>query len=129
MAERLIGATIAVIQRIRKIFAIFEPNTFPIAISVFPEIDASKETISSGILVPIATIVSPITASEIFHFFAREIEPSTRRFPPTVRRISQASRKKMERSIEERKKFFDYSENTCFQNLDFETYVNFIRIR
>lgn len=79
----------AVIPRIRKTFAIFEPSTFPIAISVLPEIAAKSETMSSGMLVPIETIVSHIIASEIPHFFASETDPSTRRFPPTVRSMSQ----------------------------------------
>jgi hypothetical protein len=69
----------------RNILAILEPRTFPIAISVLPEIAARSDTISSGILVPIATIVSQIIASDIHHFLATDTAPSTRRLPPTVR--------------------------------------------
>lgn len=105
--ESVIGATIAVTQRMRNILAIFEPSTFPIAISVSPEMAAKSDTISSGILVPIATIVRPIIASEILHFFARAIDPSTRRLPPTVRRTSQAMIAKSERSIG-KNDFLDY---------------------
>jgi len=83
--ESTTGAIITVIQRMRNIFAIFEPRTFPIAISVFHEIAARSETISSGMLVPTATIVRPIIASESHHFFASDTAPSTRRLPPTVR--------------------------------------------
>jgi hypothetical protein len=95
----VIGATIAVTPSIKKTFAIFEPSTFQIAISVLPEIDAKRETISSGILVPIATIVSQMIASEIPHFFARDIDPSTRRFPHTVRKISPTRIARSERKI------------------------------
>lgn len=86
--ESTTGAIITVIPSMRNIFAILDPRTFPMAISVFPDIAARSETIISGILVPIATIVSQIIASEIFHFFARDTAPSTRRFPPTVRSMS-----------------------------------------
>lgn len=84
--ESATGAMIAVIPRMRKILAILEPSTFPIAISVLPLTAARSETISSGILVPIATIVRPIIASDIPHFFASETAPSTRRFPHMVRK-------------------------------------------
>ena len=59
------------------------------AISVFHPILAIIDTRSSGILVPTATIVSPIIASEIRYFFAIDTAPSTRIFPPRVRRINQ----------------------------------------
>lgn len=91
---RTIGDMIAVIPRMRNIFAIFDPRTFPIAISVFQEILAMIETMSSGILVPIATIVRPMIASEIRYFFAIETAPSTRVLPPYVRSTSPAMIKK-----------------------------------
>ena len=97
--ESVTGAMIAVVPRMRKTFAIFDPRTFPMANSVLPEIDEMSETMSSGILVPIATIVSPIIASDIPHFFASETAPSTRRFPPTVRSKSQISIAPSERRI------------------------------
>lgn len=97
--ERVIGNTNALIQRIRNIFAIFEPRTLPIAISVFPEILARTETINSGILVPIATIVSPIMAWDTQDFFAIDTEPSTRTFHPKVRRTSQKIIEPIERKI------------------------------
>lgn len=87
--ESIMGVIQALIPRIRRTLAIFEPNTFQIAISVFQEILASIETINSGILVPTATIVRPIMAWDIQNFFAIDTEPSTRTFPQKVRRMSQ----------------------------------------
>ena len=72
------------------------PITLPIAISVFPEILARIETINSGILVPTATIVSPIMAWDIQNFFAIDTDPSTRTFPQKVRRMSQKITETME---------------------------------
>lgn len=97
--ESAIGNIQALTQRIRSTFAIFEPRTFPIAISVFPEILARIETISSGILVPTATIVSPIIACDIQNLLAIDTEPSTRAFPQKVRRISQKITETMEINI------------------------------
>ena len=87
--DKTIGDIQALTPRIRRTLAIFEPNTFQMAISVFQEILASTETINSGILVPTATIVRPIIAWDIQNFFAIDTEPSTRTLPPKVRRISQ----------------------------------------
>ena len=84
-----IGYIHALIQRISATFAIFDPRTFPMAISVFQEVLARTETTSSGILVPTATIVSPMIACEIQNFFAMDTAPSTKTFPPKVRRTSQ----------------------------------------
>lgn len=84
-----IGDIIAVTPSMRNILAILDPSTFPIAISVLPDILARIETISSGILVPTATIVSPMIASEIWRRLARETAPSTRTLPQNVRSMSQ----------------------------------------
>ncbi len=97
--ESTIGNMQALTQRIRSTFAIFEPRTFPIAISVFPEILARIETISSGILVPTATIVSPIIACDIPNFFAIDTEPSTSAFPQKARRMSQKITETIESNI------------------------------
>ena len=83
--ESATGAMTAVRPRMRNILAILEPRTLPIAISVLPDIAARSDTIISGILVPIATMVSHIIASETHHFLAIDTAPSTRRLPPTVR--------------------------------------------
>ena len=60
--ESVIVLIHAVSPRMRKTFATFDQSTFQIAISVFPDMLARTETTSSGILVPIATMVSPIIA-------------------------------------------------------------------
>ena len=83
-----IGDMSAVSPSMRNILAILDPRTFPIAISVLPDILAMTETMSSGILVPIATIVSPMIASERENLFARETAPSTRIFHPNTRSMS-----------------------------------------
>ncbi len=87
--ESTTGNIQALIQRIRNTFTIFEPRTLPMAISAFPDMLAKIETINSGILVPIATIVKPIIACDIQNFFATDTEPSTRTFAPKVRSRSQ----------------------------------------
>ena len=97
--ESAIGAIQALIPRIKNILAILDPNTFPIAISVLPLILSSTDTTSSGILVPIATIVNPMIACEILNFFARDTEPSTRTFHPKVSRTSQKIIDPIERKI------------------------------
>ncbi len=86
--ERIIGDIRALIPRIKNILAILEPSTFPIAISGLPWILASTDTISSGILVPSATIVSPMIAWDIPDFFATETAPSTSAFHPNVSKIN-----------------------------------------
>ena len=53
----------AVIPRIPSILKIFEPTTFPTAISDSFLYEARTTVISSGRLVPMATTVSPIIAS------------------------------------------------------------------
>lgn len=97
--ESTIGNIQELTQRMRNIFAIFDPSTLPIAISVFPEILARIETMSSGILVPTATIVRPIIAWDIQNFFAIDTDPSTRAFPQKVRRISPKITEKIENTI------------------------------
>ncbi len=105
--ERVTGAIIAVTQRMRNILAILEPRTLPTAISVLPDTAASTETISSGTLVPIATIVSPMIASDTHHFLAIDTAPSTRRLPPSVR----STRPRMIAPIETRISILDCLKN------------------
>ena len=76
------GIIIAEVPRITKIFIIFEPTTFQIAISGFHLLAAIIEVASSGILVPIAITVSPIIACDNQKNFAIFTAPSTRIFPP-----------------------------------------------
>lgn len=69
-------------QRITRMFMIFEPTIFPIAMSGFHRFAAIIEVIISGVLVPIATIVRPIILSEIPAIFARSTAPVTNIFHP-----------------------------------------------
>ncbi len=56
------GIIIAVMPSISKILNTFEPTALPIAMSASFFIDATAEVTNSGRLVPIATMVNPITA-------------------------------------------------------------------
>lgn len=60
------------------------PSTFPIAISVLPDMLAKMLTISSGAEVPNATMVKPITIDEILSFLAIEDDPSTSKSAPLI---------------------------------------------
>jgi hypothetical protein len=62
----------------RRIFAVLLQTIFQRAISLFHWRLAKRLTMSSGIEVPKATIVRPITRLEIPSFFAREEAPRTR---------------------------------------------------
>lgn len=63
--------------RIIRILKILLPTALPMAISVFPLIDAKIFTASSGLEVPKATTVKPITRSLTFHDLASDEAPST----------------------------------------------------
>ncbi len=58
-----IGRIRAAIPRIRAMFATFEPTTLPIAMSPLCRTEATTPTSSSGIEVPMATTVSPMTSA------------------------------------------------------------------
>ena len=59
-----IGSTIDVMPRIARMLKMFDPTTLPIATSPWRLAAAATEVASSGRLVPIATIESPIAASD-----------------------------------------------------------------
>lgn len=63
----------------------FDPIIFPIAISEFPLNAAVTLVISSGRLVPIASIVKLITFSLIPNWLAIKTELLTVKSPPTFR--------------------------------------------
>lgn len=81
------GAMKAEAPSMTKIFIIFDPTTFPMAISGFHLLAATIEVTSSGILVPIATTVNHIIACDNQKYFAIFTEPSTRIFQPIKRTI------------------------------------------
>ena len=71
-----------VIPRIIKIFKILLPTMFPIVISALPFKAAVMLTAASGALVPIATIVRPITSWGTPSLSAIPEEPSTNQSAP-----------------------------------------------
>ena len=72
-----IGLIIANIPITKNILAIFEPITFPTAISLWPIRAAETVPANSGKLVPIATTLNPITISETPIDSAMETAAST----------------------------------------------------
>ena len=73
---------IEVIPRITSTFIILLPITFPIEIPLLPATAALRLTAASGALVPIATMVSPITSSGTPNFLATAAAPSTKKSAP-----------------------------------------------
>ena len=67
--------------RTRPIFEIFDPITFPKAISGCPLSAALKLTNSSGAEVPSETIVNPTTKVEILNLLAKQTPPFTKKCP------------------------------------------------
>ena len=71
-----------VIPRIIRMFKILLPTTFPMVIPALLFNVAVILTAASGILVPIATIVRPITSCGIPSLFAMLAAPSTNQSAP-----------------------------------------------
>ena len=81
---KLTGEITAAAPRIRRILKIFEPTTFPTAISSSFFLAATMDVTSSGRLVPKATMVSPIRVSESPAMRAILTAPSTTQSPPNL---------------------------------------------
>ena len=79
-----IGKISAVKPNITKILMILLPSTLVMAISVLPCPTATMFTTNSGILVPNATTVRPMTISLTPYFFAKAEAPSTRKSAPLM---------------------------------------------
>jgi hypothetical protein len=90
---------LAVIHKIRRIFAIFDQIIFPSTISLASFTLPITFTTNSGADVPNATIVSPITKSDICNFFANDDAPSTRKSAPFIKRINHRTMRTRERNI------------------------------
>ena len=71
----------APIPKIKNRLRTQEPTKFPTAKSVSFRITAIMEVTSSGIAVPRATIVRPITLSDILKYSAIKVELSTTKSP------------------------------------------------
>ena len=67
---------------------IFDPTTLLMAISLLPARAALMLTEASGALVPMATMVSPITTLGTFRIWAREELPSTKKSAPLIKRTN-----------------------------------------
>lgn len=70
------------IPRINPMLQMLDPMMFPRAREGLFSRAASMLTMSSGLLVPIATSVNPIMSLEAFNLRARETVPLTRLSPP-----------------------------------------------
>lgn len=80
--ERGSGRTRAHSPRMTNTLKMLEPTTLPIATSLWPPMADSTLTTSSGVEVPMATIVRPITNSETRKRWASAAEPSVRKLAP-----------------------------------------------
>lgn len=78
------GRMVALIPSTQRILNIFDPTTFPMAMSVLRLYAAMAEVASSGRDVPMATTVSPMTVSLIPNEEAMVTALSTIHFPPTM---------------------------------------------
>ena len=71
------GTKMAVIPRIANILKMLLPNILPSANAELPFIDDTVLTTNSGVEVPNATTVRPMTMADIFSLCARAAPPST----------------------------------------------------
>ena len=76
------GATNAVIPTMAIVLKMFEPTMLPTARSDVPLMADISDTKNSGIDVPIATTVKPITICGMFIRCAKAVAPSVRRSAP-----------------------------------------------
>ena len=83
-----IGATTAAHPTMSMAFMMFEPTTFPTAISGVPFRADIRLTKNSGIEVPQATMVRPITISGTPNRRAMALAPSVRRSAPTSTNVT-----------------------------------------
>ena len=76
------GKTVPVTPRIRRMLKIFDPNIAPSAIPHLPLMPDIIKVATSGRDVPSATMVRPITSSDIPRSSARVVAPWTNRLEP-----------------------------------------------
>ena len=93
------GLIRAVSPRMRKTLKILEPTTLPIAMSALPLRAPVRLTTSSGIEVPIPTIVIPMRNSLRPALRAIDEEPSTSHSAPRMTRASPQMRMRMSINI------------------------------
>ena len=88
-----IGATMAVMPTIMRMLKMLLPTTLPIDSSALPSRAESTLTDNSGVEVPKATTVSPMTIDEIRKRLASDEAPSVRKSAPKRIRASPATSK------------------------------------
>ena len=74
--------------KMMKMLRMLLPTTFPTVISTFPFKAAVRLTAASGALVPMATIVRPITSCGIPNLSASPDAPSTKKSAPFTNKIN-----------------------------------------
>ena len=125
MVEFLIesGYMIAATPSIKSMLDMLDPIMFPTAMSEDPDVLAKIFTISSGILVPIDTIVRPITISDTLYFLAMDADPATNQSAPFISKTNPMA-KRIYTSILKCKyvTFFSYSAKSYF--IDFKYKYN-----
>ncbi len=89
----VIGVIMAIMPRIRQIFAMLLPRTLPNAMPLLPFIAEIILTAISGADVPNATRVIPTMKSEMLYLFAIAQEPSIKMSEPFMRRANPSSMK------------------------------------
>lgn len=80
--DMVMGAMAAAHPAMRRVLKMFEPMTFPTARSLVPLSADMKLTQNSGIEVPMATMVSPMTTCETCARSAMATAPSVRKSAP-----------------------------------------------
>ena len=90
---------ITTIPSMRKIFAIFDQIILPSTRSFASDKLHTIFTTNSGVEVPNATMVSPITRSEILNLFARDEAPSTSQSAHFIKMVMPRITRNEERNI------------------------------
>ena len=98
-AETASGATTEESPKIIRIFRILLPTMFPMVISAFPLTAAVMLTAASGALVPMATMVSPMTSCDMPSRPAISEAPSTKRSAPFTRSTNPRTNNNSENTI------------------------------
>ena len=83
--------------RMSRMFAMLLPTTLPMDRSVDPVAADVTDTASSGMDVPNATTVSPMTSGEMRHLPAIPAAPSTKKSAPLTSRTSPTMMRKIQR--------------------------------
>ena len=94
------GVMMAEAPNIKNVLKMFEPTTFPMAISAFFLRAAMIDVANSGKEVPMETMVNPMILSEISRYWAMNTAPFTNIRPPTMRPAKPNRMNKMDFQME-----------------------------